>query len=331
MYLFAILNGVITMKTFVNRASAIMVLLVLIFVIPDRANAQTTPTFHDPQVTLVKNLTGKIAFKYREQGVYSIYSMRANTDKPEVFLRYSSATQQSFRLLGISTDGQFLGIVQSHVDSVSWLMDTQRPIERAQVYMMPRLLSLDFKVNTPQAYPVFVYNTGTGISVNNPMTRENTALTIIKPREKGCDCNPRWSADYQSIFYLRNRTNKDGSTVTRIIRKNLDTYDEEVVTKTTTDYLVVSPNGKSLAFIEDKSLILFDLANNQRSILSVEDNAAHWLGYPAFSPDSRYLAYVANFNDPKIQKGDIYLLDLTTGKTLKWIEGECESLFWSRE
>lgn len=289
-----------------------------------------------PHVTPMNGLTGKIAFQYRELSQGVIYTMPAKGSRADIFLTYRLDSQRGLDLLGISANGQYLGIDETFARQTSFLSDTTKPAENYSDFKLPNLKSLDFTSNSADGLPAIVFEESMGISILDLAIghAQKSSVTRWSAEENGRDCHPRWSSDYQSIFYLKVRLNRNQEYVKQIVRKKMNAFDEEVLVTANTDGFSVSPDGKTLAFAENLVLNVFDTTTHTLRKLPIDTNSLHLLSSPVFSPDGRFLAYIANY-DPGYNSdwnwgGNIYLLELSTGTSMKWIDGENSRLFWSK-
>jgi serine/threonine protein kinase len=98
-----------------------------------------------------------------------------------------------------------------------------------------------------------------------------------------------------------------------------------------------SPDGKNIAFASSRAAegqtdlwICASDGSNQRQLTSGEDQLPHTAGSPSWSPDGRWIAYDANFHEPKT---GIYVLDVLGGNPRRLTSPDASGSVpsWSRD
>jgi serine/threonine protein kinase len=98
-----------------------------------------------------------------------------------------------------------------------------------------------------------------------------------------------------------------------------------------------SPDGKNIAFSSSRAgegqtdlWICANDGSNQHQLTAGEDQLPHAIGSPSWSPDGRWIAYDANFHEPKT---GIYILDVLGGKPRRLTTPDAAGAVpsWSRD
>jgi eukaryotic-like serine/threonine-protein kinase len=126
----------------------------------------------------------------------------------------------------------------------------------------------------------------------------------------GYDKAQAWAPDGKKIYYMSVRGDSAGIWVTSAD----GTGQPSLVLKATGHHIAVSPDGRHVAF-EDRAgsqkLSLLDLNQPGKAAPLIEGSAAY--GWPQFSPDGRWLAYISS----ETGRPEVYVQSFPPGKG-KW-------------
>ncbi len=138
-------------------------------------------------------------------------------------------------------------------------------------------------------YRINIYDVATGSS--SPLTSDTDVSEDY----------PSWSSDGSKIVFVQQQGTSPGIWIKDII-SGIAT---QVINSSTVWNPNLSPDGKSLTYVDNQNLYLYDLSTNVGQV--VDNNTAGWSNQ--WSPDGKKLAFVSYRNG----NGDVYMLDIATG------------------
>ncbi|MBQ7194753.1 MAG: PD40 domain-containing protein [Bacteroidales bacterium] len=256
----------------------------------------------------------------------SINIWKGNIDTPLQAEQVSSFDTHPVRYISVADDGT---IALSYNGALYTMKEGSEPrkldiyvnIDPVEKEMTRRSVSLgltDFAVS-PNGKEVAVIAHGE-VFVTTTEFDETKRITNTPERERGIS----FSEDGRTLYYASDRDGRWGIWKTSLTDKkdkyftfSFDFKEERVTPEGRTCFQPeVSPDGKWLAFLEDRAdIVIMDIKSGKEKVLLKGVNYSYTDGDQSFSwsPDSRYILcnYIGNggWNNP-----DVALIDIESGK-----------------